>query len=242
MYLFPTKDLEDSVDRFLHYFSEKFALIHPPNDNTMDKLFVKILSVGLLDALSKTTTPNNMGNRDRLVSFVRNFSEWRNCDKISLPHLVKYLELFPSPEYSSVREYAFSLIDKWTPGVDTSIDNDMDYNEIKNRWPKNTQKPTGNITLEYLQHVHLFYSFRNGLVHELKEKGYGMEKEMDVEPYYHTMKGDDSITWELVYPVGFYKKLCETIVIKLREYYIKNRINPYNYFTFGTYWIEELNL
>ena len=192
-------------------------------------------------ALSKTTTPPTSGNRERLVSFIRNFSGWRNCDKISLPHLIRYLELVPSPEYSSVREYAFSKIDTWTPGIFTSIDNDIEYNDIKGRWPKNTQKPIENIQLDHIQHVQLFYNYRNGLIHELRERGYGMEIGMDTEPYYHTMKDGDNVTWELVYPVGFYKIICETALEKLKVYYINNRINPYNHFSFGTYWLDEFN-
>jgi hypothetical protein len=242
MYLFPNKNLDENINRFLSYFSDKISLIHPDSGHNMDKLFVKLLSVGLLDALSKTTVPSNISNRDRLVSFVRNFTEWKNCDKVSLPHLVKFLELFPNPEFAPLREYAFMSIDKWTPGIVISIDNDVDINELKCLWPKNAQKPIDNITLEHLQHVHLFYSYRNGLMHELREKGYGMEIGMDTEPYYHTMSDGDAVTWELVYPVNFYKHLCNTAVVKLKDYYIKNRINPYNYFTFGTYWVEKLNI
>ena len=69
-------------------------------------LFKKILYVGILDALSKTVSYPNQKNRERFVSLIRNFSNWKYAEKISLPHLVRLLQKVHSPEFSDLRAYA----------------------------------------------------------------------------------------------------------------------------------------
>ena len=68
------------------------------------------------------------------------------------------------------------------------------------------------------------------------------------EPFYisfsHLSIGEDEEakeTWELVYPVLFLKRLVDTCMNKMEKYLIENNINPYMSYTFGTYWIDELN-
>ena len=235
--------LKDDVDKFLSFFSEKVSSIHSPDSPIRDHTFKKLLSVGMLDALSRTATDPNLNNRDRLVSFIRNFAGWKHCDKISLPHLVRLLSKIPDPSLTEVRKYSYSLMGKWKKGHFTSADNDPEFDDVMRKWPRNYQKTIGNIKLEYLQHVHLFYQFRNGLVHELRQLGYGMEIGQDIDPYYHSMtKKDGDTTWELVYPAAFYNIICENAIKNLKKYYIDNRLNPYDYFTFGTYWFDELNI
>jgi len=237
------KELAGSVNQFLGFFSDKLTLIGNTDFKESNSLFRKILYVGLLDALSKTTTYPKKGNRERIVSFMKHFTDWKDHERISLPHLVRFLGKVPDPEFSVVREYAFSLIDQWPRGSMISLDKEPFLLDVKKLWPSTAQKPLEDINLEHLQHVNLFYRHRNSLIHELREPGYGMEFKEDTEPFYHSMSRVDSDekTWELVYPLGFYERICRTAIDKLREYYIKERIDPYSLYNFGTYWIDELN-
>lgn len=239
--------LELSIDQFLSFFEEKIDEIKGINTPKSGKLFQKILYVSLLDALSKTVASPKKGNRERLVSLIRVFAKWDKCDRISLPHLVRMLQKVPDPEFAELREYVFCLFDTWPVGTLLYLDKDPTFDDIKKLWPLNLSKPLENLNLESFQHVNLFYSYRNSLVHELREPGYGMEVHNSDEPFYHSMQapqdiGTERCTWELVYPVGFYNKICSTSISELREYYLKNRIDPYESFTFGSYWVEVLNL
>jgi hypothetical protein len=54
--------------------------------------------------------------------------------------------------------------------------------------------------------------------------------------------GEKDEYWKLVYPLRFFYKLCETGLTKLKEYLNDNQLNPYEYFVFGKYWIEDLNI
>lgn len=236
-------EMEESIDRFIGFFRNKLSVIEKTDFNESTILFRKILYVGLLDALSKTTTYPKKGNRERIVSFVKHFTGWEHHERVSLPHLVRFLRKVPDPEFSSVREYAFSLIDQWAPGELIRLDRDPCLPDVKKRWPSSVPKAFEDITLEHLQHANLFYRYRNSLVHELRLPGYGTEFKSDTEPFYHSMTHleTEEETWELVYPLGFYERVCRTAIDKLHEYYVKERIDPYSLYSFGTYWIDELN-
>lgn len=240
--------LEKSIQRFLSFFRDKLAAIEElaaikgTKLNESNILFRKILYVALLDTLSKTTTCPSQGNRKRIGLFVKHFTDWEHHERVSLPHLVRFLSKHPDREFSSVREHAFSQLDKWAPGTVIELGSDPCLPDIEKRWPRSVPKPLDLQHLD-LQHVDLFYKHRNSLVHELREPGYGIEYEDDTEPYYHSVTEADSgeQTWELVYPLKFYKRICHTAIDKLDTYYKNERINPYSSYIFGSSWIEELN-
>jgi hypothetical protein len=106
-------ELHESIERFLDYFDKQLSIVKEVDfkEEVSDCLFKKILYVGFIDALSKTVASPKKGNRERIVSFILNFTDWNNAEKISLPHLVRYLEKVPDPEFSDLREYVYSLID-----------------------------------------------------------------------------------------------------------------------------------
>lgn len=237
------KASQESVDRFLDFFREKLKEIRKLECESSTALFRKILYSSLLDALSKTTAHPKKGNRERMVEFIRNFCDWPCSDKVSLPHLIRLLEKVPDPAFSNLRQYAYSLHDQWGEGEVITLDKDPALQDVKHHWPREIPKPYEDIQITFLQHANLFYRYRNSLVHELREPGYGMESASHQDPFYHSETDEESKrkTWELVYPLKFYDRLCEAAINNLRDYYLRDRIEPYSCYAFGTYWIEELN-
>jgi len=237
-------EIQKEIGRFISYFQFKFQIIKDTKFKANDELFKKILYIGIIDALSKTIFPRK-GNRERFVLCLENFSEWKNCSKISLPHLVRLLEFTPEPEYSKIREFAFSTYKQWISGSIVNLEKDPEFEEVKNYWPKGQEniEPIKGVSLSSLKHIHLFYTYRNSIVHELRNLGYGIEElSLEKEPSYHAMTMEDGKdTWQLVYPLGFFENICETCLKNLEKYLISNNINPYNSFKFGSYWKEELN-
>ena len=155
------------------------------------------------------------------------------------------LEFYPEPEYSEIRKFAFSVYGQWPPGEIISLKKDLELEEIIKHWPRGqvNDELIKGLKLESLKHVYLFYTYRNSLIHELRNLGYGLEElSLGKEPSYHSMTMEDGKdTWQLVYPLGFFENICETCIINLKEYLILNDIDPYNSFKFGSYWKEELN-
>jgi len=244
-----------SVKGFIDFFRGKLEIIRSgdfPGDSQEKVLFQKILYLTMIDTLSNVVYPQKR-NRDRVVSFIQEFSDWRYRDRVSLPHLIRILEEAPGHEFSELQKFAFSCFDEWTKLKDDKIDlsRDPSYELVQKLWPKyrNKLKPIKiegfSIKPEFIRHDHLFYAYRNSLVHELRELGYGIEggpsEEDNDEPFYHYMKHDSGDSWELVYPLGFFESMCKAVLEKLEDYCIKNRVDPYHSFTFGTYWIRELN-
>ena len=158
---------------------------------------------------------------------------------------MRLLDFTPEPEYSKLRKFAFSAYGQWPPGKVIGLDTEPKYGEVKKYWPKGqaNNECIKGVKLEALKHVHLFYTYRNSLIHELRNLGYGIEElSLEKEPSYHSMTMEDGKdTWQLVYPLGFFENICEPCLKNLKEYLIINAINPYNSFNFGSYWKEELN-
>lgn len=239
-----TDEIHKNIERYLGFFERKLEEINGSEFGESTRLFRKILYLGVVDALSKSVTLPKTGNRERITSFLQYFSDWEYQDRISLPHLVRLLTKIPDPQFSELREYTFGLFDQWHSGEVIRLDRDLTIDEVKRRWPRNVPKPLEDIQIEHLQHVNLFYRHRNSLVHEMREPGYGMEFRENEAPFYHSMGNlnDESYFWELVYPTGFFHQLCVTGIQMLREYYIRGRIDPYDHYKFGSYWIDGLNL
>jgi hypothetical protein len=237
------EELKEAIGRFVGFFEEKLNTVKDANFGDSDALFKKTLYVGFIDALSSTVSFKKKGNRERIVAFVETFTDWEHCDRVSLPHLVRLLQKVPDPEFSDLRKFAYAQYDTWIEGRVFGLDCDPEYKEVRKLWPSSIPKPLEDIQISFLKHSSLFYRYRNSLVHELREPGYGVEFKADVAPFYHSMQNLDTeeSSWELVYPLGFYERLLESSMNSLRLYYEAERINPYHQSTFGSYWIDTLN-
>ena len=245
------QNLTSEIERFISYFRNEVEQIWAlkVEGGGHQKAYKKVLFFAVIDSLSKCIFPKK-GNRDRIVAFINEFSDWKNRTKISLPHVSQLLSKSPKPPFSDLRKFTYAELNKWSPGAIIKLDQEPDIKEIAKLWPseKEHKKPLEGVSIESLQHIHLFYSYRNYLVHELREPGYGFEYLQDEEPFYisfsHLSIGEDEEakeTWKLVYPVLFLKRLIDTCMNKMEKYLIENNINPYMSYTFGTYWIDELN-
>lgn len=238
------------IETFIDYFKKQLDLIDGIPKSESSKIFKKALYVSLIDTLSKCVFPHRTGNRERFVSFLMRFSKWSEGYNVSMPHLEKLLRMNPDPAYEKLRK---TIFDAYNSSVVhrsqiVGIDTDPAYVDIIKDWPvqKECRIPIEGVTLELLQHFNLLYAYRNSLVHELREPGYGMEFNEDEEyPYYHSrtiINGDrEERRIELVYPVSFFRKIAATCVANLDIYLRNSGLDPYDYYKFGTYWIAELN-
>jgi len=248
----------ENISRFISFFREQLGSISAiclsaPGDLL---IFKKILYVSMVDTLSKAAYPQlgSRNNRERFVTFIKNFVNWKYSEKISLPHLTVILENTSDPGFSQLRQLANYQFNRWVQGEIIGLDKDPDYSDVNDLWPRDKNgkpKPIKvhgkQIRIDLLTHGSMFYSYRNTLIHEMRKPGYGVDWEKKVEPYYVSMDHLDDMgrmkgtSWELVYPINFLALLCENALEQLEKFYRKNQIDPYSLFTYGTYWIEELN-
>ncbi|MFC1485626.1 hypothetical protein ACFL55_01200, partial [Candidatus Latescibacterota bacterium] len=138
-------------------------------------------------------------------------------------HLNQCIQKKREPDFSEVKTYIKELYSKWPKEGIVFLEADPDFEDINKYWPSSRIKDLG-----YYTHANLLWDYRNFLVHEFREPGYGMEFPDDKYTFYHTMQDIDTKenTWELVYPVGFFKNICGNTINNLKHYYFKNGINP----------------
>ena len=244
-------EIEDKIARFVGHFRAQCSRIADLGTERHHNLFKKTLYVAVIDALARSIYPRR-GNRDRFVAFMKEFGAWNEAERVSLPHLVGLMTKAPDPVFSRLREFALTELAKWAEGEYVPLSRDPSCDTIRRLWPpeRENRLPVGEISLESLQHVHLLYVFRNSLVHELRELGYGIEIEKDTVPFYMSCTSyglDDSSTapgrksWELIYPVAFFEQLCNGALQRLEIYLRNSQLDPYAFHRFGSYWIVEIN-
>jgi len=236
--------LESKIKLFLDHFKEKLDRLESYSFEQEDRLFKKNIIVSILDALARTTSNENSTNRDRFTGIVANFGDWPNHTRVSTSHLSYFLARLREPSFEPARRFVFERISSHSDGRLVDLVDDPELDEVAILWPVSAeQKLLGDLRLTSFTHLNLFYLYRNSLIHELREPGYGMEfSDSDTEPFYHGMTTDnDQQTLELVYPLNFYFRIVRNVLKNLHPYLATNRIDPYECYKFGSSWVGELN-
>ncbi len=243
------RDFDSSITVYVGHFRKGVARLKDYAFDPEDRLLKKNILASLLDAISRTTSNPSDGNRERFTGLVAHFGDWSNHSRISAPHMAYFLRNLRSPAYEPVRAFITETIRKNSHGGFVTLAEDPEFEDVRKLWPvASEQKLLNQLSLTSFTHLSLFYQYRNSLVHELREPGYGMEfHENHDEPFYHGMTtiGDDASsgerTLELVYPLNFYFQLTESVISNVERYLRKNMIDPYKCYRFGSSWVGELN-
>jgi len=239
-----TRGLESKIKLYVDYFKDKLARLEGYELEQQDQFFKKNIIVSIIDALAKTTSSKNAANRERFTGIVADLGAWDNHTRVSTPHLQYFLSLCREQSYVPATKYVLDRIASLSNGRLVDLADDPELHEVAELWPVSAEtKLHGRLGLDSFTHLNLFYEYRNSLIHELREPGYGMEfSESDTEPFYHGMTTDDvKQTLELVYPLNFYFRVVRNILKNLHPYLATNRIDPYDCYSFGSSWIGELN-
>ena len=77
------------------------------------------------------------------------------------------------------------------------------------------------------QHYSIMYRYRNNLVHQAKRPGGASEfmGQDQTEACYHNYTGDPAMY--LLYPLGLFRRLCESSLEKLGKYLDENKLDPH---------------
>lgn len=212
-----TGEESEVSEQFVNFFEEKLEAIERIEEDG-SPLFKKILCTSFLDALSRSVFPGAR-NRERFTSFVSSFADWPDGRRYSLLHLMRFFEIKPDPAFERLRLWVGERLGGWDTGRRIAIGDDPLPEELGASWPRSQEVtvPTGGVNLEWFQHFQLLYAYRNSLVHEFRERGFGMELPADGDPFYQFVSELDPSAprplnnrgrWELVYPLGFFLSLC----------------------------------
>ena len=245
-----TPDINAMIENFVNYgrseISQIVQLQGPQNSPKPLYEYKKVLLAAVIDSHARCVFPRG-SNRERFVEFMRKFSGWAEIDHVSLTQLEGIIQHLPGSDFGSLRKYVEESIATWRSGSLIPLSQDPPLQEILPRWPKREEHgdPLGRLPLEHLTHGHLFYTYRNSLVHELRAPGYSWDMIDREEPSYmggvNNLDGGVKDRWLLVYPLAFFVKVCLQSLTNLERYLKAGGIDPYQSYTFGEYWIERLN-
>jgi hypothetical protein len=221
---------QSAINQYCSYFEEQLKKV----SMVEERLYKKILLVTMLDTRARVRRPNVQSNKDRFASLIRDCANWPDGNRISLPQLSFLLQTFPATG-SKLKREVDERLDSWQYGrIYRLSEVDPWADELK---------PFATITdeqklLDNCRHADLLYAYRNHLVHEFRESGYGMGiSDDDTTPYYHRMtelQGRD--TWELIYPIEFFIYITGCSLDSLKRYLLDNDYDPYSSYKFASIW------
>ena len=227
-------DLEARIRQYTAHFAGQISEIDSLTcaDLSRARIYKKILFASMIDTLSQSVLPEKVRNRCRFVGFVDRFGAWELANRISLVQLKLSLENNAAAG-SPLHAFAAQKIDSWGEGGPIRADADPSLADLER-----AGFDVCNLVVKNARFVPLLYTYRNHLVHEFREPGYPMECKGDRVPYYMSITQIETgnVAWELVFPVGMFRTLCITCLENLQNYLIKEGIDPYGRYQFGTQW------
>jgi len=221
--------IRDDIDQYITYFkaqNRQIATVAHPT-------FKKVLYLIEIDTLSRAAFPRVSGNRQRVVQFIDACSSWNDKNKVSAVQLKFALEengILSGQLY----DFAIQRIESWAYGRIIRPNDDLTFGEAQGQSTASESKYVNDA-----RYVELLYTYRNHLLHEFREPGYGMDLGIDLPstPYYLVMdRLNGQSSWELVFPVQFLRDLCEGCINGLEAQLSLTNQNPYDAYEFGTMW------
>ena len=217
----------DAIEQFVGYFRDQETKISP----VQPILYRKILYATALDPIARAAFGKVGKHRAKSLRLIDELTNWKDRDRVSLPQLCLALEEKGFVSGSLYTE-AKARLERWSPGEVLRLDHSPPLSELA-PFPQ----PLEKCILSSCRYAELFYTYRNNLVHEFREPGYGIEMSIDKDqPYYHSMIGDP---WQLVFPVGFFSRLYAEAIAELEALLVRYDIDPYSQFEFGSRWRSQ---
>lgn len=224
----------DHIQQYFGWFREQLEKIY----SLEPREFRKLLTVPMLDALARAYLPTEDKNRVRFISLVRDFGEWQERERVSLPQLAYRIEKIPAFSTSDLANAVEERLSTWSSGSIIRLGVDATPDELM---PIAHSTQDRSLISESV-HLNLFYEYRCLLVHEFREPGYSIEVtgEQDDQPYYIGMiHPDGRDTWELTYPVAFFKRTALAVIEGLEDKFLRDDANPYAAYDFGSVWVHK---
>jgi len=245
---------DGNITTYITYFRDQLNLVEAHCPDTEDgHLHSKILYTAILDAISGTVFNNlahNPSHCERFTRFVTEYCDWPDCQRVSLPHLLRLVRNKSEPEFAPLRDFTSSHISRWMPAERILLYRDPLIIDLELIWPhvNGKQLKIDRLSLNRFQHSHLLYTYRNNLFHEFRITGRRVELWDIDKPYYSYLsefQNDDSNnlahSWELQYTAKFFRRLCVSGLENLKYHLFQYQIDPLFSIDWGNYWIRELN-
>lgn len=214
----------DDIQQFIGYFKNQQTDISA----VKPILYRKIIYATALDPIARVAFGKIGKHRARSLRLIDRLTNWKDRDRVSLPQLCLALEekgLVSGALYKDAQ----TRLSCWFEGKFLRLDSSPLLLELES-----LAQPFEKCILSSCRYAELFYTYRNNLVHEFREPGYGIEMSDSADrPYYHSMMDE---SWQLVFPVDFFAYLYAEALTGLEAFLVRYDIDPYSQFEFGSKW------
>ena len=212
------------VDQFLAHFVSQAEDI----SKVVSPFHRKMLYASAFDPLARAAYGKSGTQGERFVKLIRDVAKWPESERVSLPQLQLRLLEAKRHRYALYRSISKRLA-TWENGGKVPLSGSPSVAEVLV-----AAAPPEHALVREVRYAQLLYTYRNNLVHEFREPGYGTDwSGRSVQPFYGSYIDGP---WELVFPVGFLATLYEQTLAGLRMYLLANKIDPYKQFKFGSLW------
>jgi DNA repair ATPase RecN len=231
------------ISRFCDAFDAQVAVIeHLKPDFIPEKhlehiqLYKKSLVMSAIDSLSgyRFTKPAyrelNQNPQKRFIRFVAEFSDWKSGPAVSVPYLFELLarrELKTSEIYITLHE----KLAKQEGNVDGRILHVEEIDVMAAELFDLAKTEYEEQLILKSQHYSILYDYRNCKTNGLSEAGGMMEAFQYARPNYYSHQQSeyhDLREWQLSYPLAHFNSLFGSCLKNMKQYFIKNNINPYD--------------
>lgn len=220
-----TRPYRLSVEQFIGHFRDQGIAIA----SVSSELHRKILYCSALDPLAKAVCTPGASNRLRFVNLLLNHTDWSDANRVSLFQLTCHLRLKKRTRFRLYREanrrLSASIPRRRLPLVDSPL-----LTEISAFAHKDEMHG-----LRFHTYAELFYTFRNTLVHEYREPGYGNDwSRKAMQPFYTNLSSFGQR--ELVFPIAFVESIYTEALKNVSDHLLSAKVNPHERFNFGSHW------
>ena len=222
----------DDADRFINHF--RSVLTNICTIRGKKKLLLKkILVVGLIDSLSKTKSHDKKTHKKRYISFLDNYSNWVDKDRVSAQQIIVHPEC---SDRSTLFQLCNERVASWPEGIFLFPNSDPSYNESLKAASSDERKVVEDCTYKSL-----FYQYRCFLIHEFREPGKPLIESDESTPYYHSLSRvtSDEIHrdgFQLCFPFLFLTNIATNCIDTLATELQRNPINLRSIYKSSTSW------
>jgi hypothetical protein len=77
----------ENIDTYIEHFKSLVERLRQYELNAEDRILKKNILVSIIDAISRTTSNYNDGNRVRFTGIIESFGNWKDYTRVSAPHI-----------------------------------------------------------------------------------------------------------------------------------------------------------
>jgi len=224
----------EEISRFFSHFRDILESLSDISFSKNETVIKKIVLCTMIDTFANAMFNSEKKVGGKYIKVVKDNTTYEHWNKISIPQLHYKFKNNSEKLFDDLKAYTKNVLKN---RKNYSIDIDPTVLKLEKKLP------TFKSQIMSCSYISLFYTYRNILIHQMKEPGYPFENRVAEEPFYQSVDDLDTKerTFQLVYPIRFFIRICCECIINLEKGFLKEQISPYDSFAFDDSWLKSAN-